>query len=316
MKSTLALALASTILAASLPAQAMDFKRHHVTDSSSDTIDMTGDIRHGDAQRFRAFLNSLGDTRNLVGIRLNSEGGYIAESLDLADAVAATHLPTMVPNNAICASACFLLFVVGSSRSVSSTAQVGVHGAAGSDKSDSVTIAMAKLLKDLGNVPDSVIVKMVTTPHDDIAWLDRADYAAMNVKVVEPQVAGAAPIPTPSPAPSAALPPYLRGIIQPDRQTDHVNNDTGNPFDEGRRDRYALQQWSDSLTGDYKAGAEFWASVRSTAEAAKGCNYPGQSGYWINGCLAAKAKLAPFDIRRRSEPDYRAGWNEASSKLE
>ena len=27
------------------------------------------------------------------------------------------------------------------------------------------------------------------------------------------------------------------------------------------------------------------------------------------GCLAAKRVLTPSDIRRKSEPEYRAGWN-------
>lgn len=36
---------------------------------------------------------------------------------------------------------------------------------------------------------------------------------------------------------------------------------------------------------------------------------------WRNGCIAAKAKLAPLDARRKAKPDYKAGSNEESSEF-
>jgi hypothetical protein len=295
----------SALTSALAPAQAMNFERHHVSDSNVDTIDMWGDIEHGDAERFKAYLSSLTDTGNIIGIRLNSEGGYIMEAVDLADLVAATHLATIVSNNAVCASACFYLFSAGNPRSVSTSARIGVHGASGSDKSDSMTIVMAKVLKKVSHIPDSIIVKMVTTASTDIAWLDRNDLTAMGVRIVEQQVARA---PAPRPAPMPDVPHYSSGL-QPAPQA------FSNAFDAGRRDRLALQQWADGLGGDYKAGAEYWASVRNTPKAAQGCNWPSMSSAWINGCLAAQAKLTPMDARRRNEPDYKEGWNEASTEL-
>jgi len=38
-----------------------------------------------------------------------------------------------------------------------------------------------------------------------------------------------------------------------------------------------------------------------------------QSGQAIAGCLAAKARLTSTDVRRKSEPDYRLGWNSYSA---
>jgi hypothetical protein len=35
-------------------------------------------------------------------------------------------------------------------------------------------------------------------------------------------------------------------------------------------------------------------------------------GDWTAGCLAAKRILAPSDVRRKTEPEYRAGWNKYS----
>jgi hypothetical protein len=35
-------------------------------------------------------------------------------------------------------------------------------------------------------------------------------------------------------------------------------------------------------------------------------------GDWTAGCLEAKRILTPSDIRRKAEPEYRAGWNKFS----
>jgi len=61
--------------------------------------------------------------------------------------------------------------------------------------------------------------------------------------------------------------------------------------------------------GAYKQGALYWASVRSTTQAAGGCHSSPRQDGWINGCEAAKVRLDPSDKRRHNEPDYKAGWS-------
>jgi hypothetical protein len=93
-------------------------------------------------------------------------------------------------------------------------------------------------------------------------------------------------------------------------------------FTQGRTDRLAFESWIASLPegSQTKAGALYWASVRSTSTAKIGCVGPGYVGTpdqqeWTNGCQSAKAKLDPTDIRRIREPDYKAGWNSASRDI-
>src|SRR5262249_15790577 len=59
--------------------------------------------------------------------------------------------------------------------------------------------------------------------------------------------------------------------------------------------------------------ALYWASVRSTKEAAKACFGPGYTGLpdqrdWANGCTTAKNILDATDYCRTHEPDYKDGW--------
>jgi hypothetical protein len=81
-------------------------------------------------------------------------------------------------------------------------------------------------------------------------------------------------------------------------------------FMQGAIDRREWENWFASLSGDYRAGAAFWAQQRST-ENTDSCYGPNAQslGDWTAGCLAAKRRLERSDSRRRGEPEYKQGWN-------
>ena len=80
----------------------------------------------------------------------------------------------------------------------------------------------------------------------------------------------------------------------------------------GLADGRAYRAWAESLVGDYKAGSDYWASVRSVPSKAKlGCNASGVTADFVAGCHEAASRLAVFDHHRLSDPDYKAGWTAA-----
>lgn len=84
----------------------------------------------------------------------------------------------------------------------------------------------------------------------------------------------------------------------------------------GATDWRRLQAWFASQSGDRLAGANFWAANRSMA-GHKSCDeaaadFAGDKGAFASGCLDAKARLDPIDAKRRSDPEYRAGFNSAA----
>jgi formylglycine-generating enzyme required for sulfatase activity len=88
---------------------------------------------------------------------------------------------------------------------------------------------------------------------------------------------------------------------------------TSKPYEDGLADRRAWERWFSGLSGAFKDGAEFWAAQRSTPRPGSCYESAGESrGDWTAGCLAAKRMLTPSDIRRKAEPEYRAGWNSYS----
>jgi restriction system protein len=81
-------------------------------------------------------------------------------------------------------------------------------------------------------------------------------------------------------------------------------------FRQGQTDRQAWETWFGALTGDYRAGAEWWAGERSLPQP-ESCNAaPRSTGAdWTAGCIAAQQRLVVPDERRKTEPDYWRGWN-------
>src|SRR5438045_950296 len=82
----------------------------------------------------------------------------------------------------------------------------------------------------------------------------------------------------------------------------------GSPFEDGRADRRAWETWFGSLTDEFQDGAEFWAAHRSDPQQPS-CLASSRGPAFYYGCKGAKARLDPTDLRRKSEPEYKAGWN-------
>jgi hypothetical protein len=78
------------------------------------------------------------------------------------------------------------------------------------------------------------------------------------------------------------------------------------PFKEGLAERGAWETWTANLTGDAKAGALFWAAQRSLPHPSPCSTLAGEMQ---SGCLQALARLSSTDVKRKTDPDYRRGWN-------
>jgi hypothetical protein len=84
--------------------------------------------------------------------------------------------------------------------------------------------------------------------------------------------------------------------------------DTSSAFKSGQSDRADWENWFGGLQGDYHTGAQYWSAQRSTPKPGS-CANPSMSQAWQDGCAAAQKRLALPDARRRSEADYKLGWN-------
>jgi hypothetical protein len=151
-------------------------------------LDLIGEIYPGDSNKIKAEIQKANDANRLVAtIRLNSKGGNLVEGVAIAEMIRRARISTSVLSNAECASACFIIFAAGSEKFASYQAQIGVHGASDSNGresslSNSATIGMARIVKELG-VPPAIVGKMVVTPPDQMVWLTVDDLRSMETKM-------------------------------------------------------------------------------------------------------------------------------------
>ena len=188
------LAAAALLLGGSV-AEAADFVPLARRD---DAIIMVGDIAHGDAEKLQRELNTRSAARIATKyLLLNSMGGYVEPAYDIARLVHNNGLVTVVDGGAYCVSACMMVFAGGIERWWWDGAFLGVHNASeGENDSAAWTVELAKVYGKMG-VPPSIIVKMVSTPSSEIAWLTNDDVAgwaneALPQEAANPQVSMAA----------------------------------------------------------------------------------------------------------------------------
>ncbi len=87
-------------------------------------------------------------------------------------------------------------------------------------------------------------------------------------------------------------------------------------FKQGLADRTEWEQWITALSGDFRRGAEWWASHRSLRNPGSCSGPTATSQEFVFGCEAAKTRLAPVDVKRKSDPEYRQGWNSYTGSIE
>jgi hypothetical protein len=267
-------------------------------------ISARGPIIPGDTARLFDFLSRLPATDRAVAFSIDSAGGNVLEGEKLAGAIRSSNIPIYVGQDSQCSSACFLLFAAAGSRFMAPDALIGVHSVSenGRETLDSMafTTAFARDAAALG-VPPAIIGKLVETPPQRATWLTPSDLASMSVVVLD-ETASASTDPSQSqelessaPAPAPAPP-------------DQTSMSAASA--EGLADRRAWENWFSGLNGAFKEGAEYWAGQRSTPRPGSCYGQAEQSlGDWTAGCLAARQILTPSDRRRKSDPEYRAGWN-------
>lgn len=131
----------------------------------------TGEISAGDAPKFREIAYRRAS--NIV--ILDSPGGNLNAGLEIAQTVRELGLTTAVPATAGCYSACALIWVAGTNRYMSRSAQIGFHAAYfrenGIAKETGVGNARVGAFLTRIGLPESAVIYMTVAPPDDFAPL-------------------------------------------------------------------------------------------------------------------------------------------------
>jgi membrane-bound ClpP family serine protease len=162
-------------------------------------IHARGRIGLNEAAAFNAWRRGLSpDTSNamrvgLITLALDSPGGSIDGASHIMQWVKDNQIDTVVPNGAVCASACVMIWGAGVHKSAGETAKIGVHGASttvasNDDEKAAIealgTLAVARALAE-EKAPAAVIAAVATTTSSDIHWLTSADVVDWSATILD-----------------------------------------------------------------------------------------------------------------------------------
>lgn len=123
----LAAALLVTSLAAPSTAHAAKVEKRNFTDSGKPYISITGDFEKGDADVFKAILDTFARGDRLVVVLNDNHGGLLAEGLRIGAMIHDARGETVTKT--FCYSACAIAWLGGTAQFIYGDAQVGFHAA-------------------------------------------------------------------------------------------------------------------------------------------------------------------------------------------
>ncbi|RWO96931.1 hypothetical protein [Mesorhizobium sp.] len=169
---------------------------------------LNGEIDLRSALEFRKALRAVPNARLIL---LDSLGGSVQTGLLIAEEVFDRKMDTLVPANAICASACSYIFFAGRSRKVSG--RLGVHQLQSDVQDNAYTqLNVADVIEattKYGTAPE-VLALMLKTPSDQIHFFSDDEIVRYQInRINEPPKNQAFEIqPSADVAPRAKLSPF------------------------------------------------------------------------------------------------------------
>lgn len=171
------------LLITSFEARSMDFRILFQPELKLNIVVAEGEIEIGDADRFKNIYQYADrDDEGDIVLVLNSLGGSVSEAFKLAKIIEKVGVFTLVPNDAVCASACAsILYVSGNRRDLLGNGLLGFHTCF---LSDGKTIEKSSLCNEaiaehaIGNNIDHASVSLFVDHYGpgEIAWI-RPDVA-------------------------------------------------------------------------------------------------------------------------------------------
>jgi len=152
-------------------------------DKGGTALLITGDIENGDGAKFRSEASKYDDGYVL----LESDGGSLADAIDIGETIRLKGYPTAVINGSSCNSACALIWLAGTPRALSRSGRIGFHAAytdsSGSAQESGVANAMVGRYLTLLNLPEKAIIFATSSPPSQLSWLTSKNYAAAGIDV-------------------------------------------------------------------------------------------------------------------------------------
>ena len=191
MKAKLLILLITVILAGCL--YGMDLSVGPCMDYQRKCLILKGDIRKGDAEKFKRFIFDDADSEEKwSNIILISSGGEVEAALALAEEIRKSYEMVFVEESlGACGSACFYLWAAAVERDVWNDAKIGLHRPyltkeraktilpEDLDKHNKVLAKKVSEKLREWEIPEYLIEKMLAMSSVDVYWLTKSDLQAI-----------------------------------------------------------------------------------------------------------------------------------------
>lgn len=148
---------------------------------------MKGEIKPGDAERFRVFMLQIVEEYRWESpvVILSSNGGDVIEALKISKIIRVMYAKIWVVGS--CASACFFLYLAATNRIVTGDAMLGVHrvyidpkyysalSLNDAEKKQRELTAAVKAILEVNSVSQGLIDRMNRTSSAEVYWLTEAE---------------------------------------------------------------------------------------------------------------------------------------------
>jgi hypothetical protein len=159
---------------------AAEISVEHLQPGKPPVVAVIGPIIAADGQTFASKVLGLSDAI----VALSSEGGNLLAAVQMGEIIRARNFVTIVPDKALCASSCALIWLGGAKRYIWATARLGVHGAFNPttmrESGPGNGIAGAYLSK-LG-LSYEAIAYITSAAPADMTWMSSADAKALGIE--------------------------------------------------------------------------------------------------------------------------------------
>ena len=143
---------------------------------------IAGTIEKGDSEVFRREAAK----HSSAVVILMSDGGFTLEAIEIGETIRILGFTTLVTNGTQCVSACALIWLAGTPRSLSKSARIGFHATYTDERGRRLESGVGNALVGrylaILNLPQKAIVFATMAPPDDMVWLDTSNYADLGIE--------------------------------------------------------------------------------------------------------------------------------------
>jgi hypothetical protein len=174
------LALACGLLASAAMANAADITHRTIVDDIEGIV-ISGEISSPDTQKFR----QISTRYPKAVVILSSNGGSLLPAIEIGKIIKIAGYVTLVPDKAICASSCALIWVAGTTRFMAANGRVGFHASYrdnnGKLEESGVANALIGNYLTLLNLSERAIIFATRASPDGILWLTKANKTSAGI---------------------------------------------------------------------------------------------------------------------------------------